>query len=424
MTIKTTKRNGPLDGIKVLDFTRAYAGPYATMILADMGATVIKVEPPDGDPNRQLGPFLDEESKDCTLGGFYSSINRNKRSIALDLKKPAAQKIAQQLATECDALIVNFRTPKLMDKYKLGYETIKKLNPKIVYVSISGYGTDCILPSKYEGKPTIDLMMQAESGTLSITGSPDGEMYKVGPGIGDSYTGTCAVAALLAALIDAKATGEGQFIDMAMLDSMVMLSERIIYQYSYTGVSPTPIGNRHPLQSPYSLYHTSDGAIVLAAFPDRYWDRFVEAADLAILRNDPRFASKESRLQNQDALDDIIEAWTRKRSKTVAMEVLDRHGCLAAPVNTAADLFTNEHLAKRQMLVEVEAHPKTKQTVKIVGTPFKFSKSKAGVFKRAPVLGEDTVEILNQIGYSTKEIDALIDDASVAVAREWDGREI
>jgi crotonobetainyl-CoA:carnitine CoA-transferase CaiB-like acyl-CoA transferase len=413
MTIQTEKRSGPLNGIKVLDFSRAYAGPFATMLLADMGATVIKVEPPEGDPNRQLGPFLNDEDKDCGLGGFNSSINRNKKSIALDLKKPEAQKIAQKLAMECDALILNFSTPKIMDKYNLDYETIKKLNPRIVYVSISGYGTSSILPSLYEGKPTIDLMMQAESGTLSITGSPGGEMYKVGPGIGDSFSGTCAVVALLAALLHAKATGEGQFIDIAMLDSMVMLSERIVYQYAYTGVSPKPIGNRHPFQSPYSLYHTNDGAIVLAAFPDRYWDRLVDAMGLDILRTDPRFTSKESRLQNQDALDSVIESWTQARCKAEAMEILDKHGCLAAPVNTAGDLFSNAQIAAREMLVEVEGHPKTKQTVKIVGTPFKFSKTKAEIYCRAPLIGEDSVSILTQLGYTKKEIDDLINNANV-----------
>ncbi|GHS96706.1 CoA transferase [Synergistales bacterium] len=415
MAIKTEQRSGPLNGLKVLDFTRAYAGPYATMMLADLGATVIKIEPPEGDPTRQLGPYLNKEDKDCGLGGFNSSVNRNKKSISLDLKKPEAQKVAQELAKECDALILNFSTPKIMSKYNLDYDTIKAFNPKIVYVSISGYGTSRIVPSLYEGKPTIDMMMQAESGTLSITGSPSGEMYKVGPGIGDTYTGTCAIVAMLAALLHAKETGVGQFIDIAMLDSMVMLSERIIYQYAYTGVSPKPIGNRHPLQSPYSLYHTNDGAIVLAAFPDRYWDRLVEAMNLDILRNDSRFKTKETRLQNQDELDKIIEGWTGARSKAEAMEILDKHECLAAPVNMAGDLFANEQITKREMLVEVEGHPKTKQKVKITGTPFKFSETEAKIYQRAPLNGEDSVEILGQLGYSGDKIDKLIKDGNVIV---------
>ena len=411
--IQTEDRSGPLNGYKILDLTRAYAGPYATMLLADMGATIIKIEPPEGDPNRQLGPFLNDEDKDMGLGGFYSSINRNKRSIALNLKKPDAQKIAQQLASECDAMIFNFSTPKILEKYNLDYDTVAGLNPRIVYVSISGYGTNRIVPSLFEGKPTIDMMMQAESGTLSVTGAPTGEVYKVGPGIGDTYTGTVAIVAMLAALLKAKETGKGQFIDIAMLDSMVMLSERIIYQYSYTGVSPGPIGNRHPLQAPYSVYNTNDGSIVLAGFPDRYWDKLVDVMDIDILRTDSRFTTREARMQNQDALDVIITGWTSKRSKKEAMELLDRAGCLASPVNVAGDLFTNEHLRQRKMLVEVEGHPKTGQKVEITGSPFKFSDTPVGIYNRAPLNGEDSCSVLKQLGYSAEEIERMISEGSV-----------
>ena len=413
MTIQPDERSGPLNGYKILDLTRAYAGPYATMLLADMGATIYKIEPPEGDPNRQLGPFLCEEDKDMGLGGFYSSINRNKKSIALDLKKPDAQKIAQELVAQCDAMIFNFSSPQILDKFHLDYDTVSRINPRIVYVSISGYGTNRIVPSLYEGKPTIDMMMQAESGTLSVTGAPTGEMYKVGPGIGDTYTGTVAIVALLAALLKAKETGKGQFVDIAMLDSMVMLSERILYQYSYTGVSPGPIGNRHPMQSPYSLYYTNDGAIVLAAFPDRYWDKLVEVLDIDVLRTDPRFTTREARLQNQDALDEIITGWTSKRSKQEAMEVLDGTGCLAAPVNVAGDLFASEHIRLREMLVEVEGHPGTGQKVQITGTPFKFSDTPAAIYHRAPLNGEDSRSILRALGYPEEEIDRMIREGSV-----------
>ena len=411
--IQPEKRSGPLNGYKILDLTRTYAGPYATMLLGDMGATIIKIEPPEGDPNRQLGPFLNDEDKDMGLGGFYSSINRNKRSIALNLKNPDAQKIAQQLAAECDAMIFNFSSPKILDKFNLDYDTVSRINPKIVYVSISGYGTNGIVPSLYEGKPAIDMMMQAESGTLSVTGSPTGEIYKVGPGIGDTYAGTLAVTAMLAALLSAKETGRGQFVDIAMLDSMVMLCERIIYQYSYTGVSPGPIGNRHPLQAPYSLYYTNDGAIVLAAFPDRYWDKLVEVMGIDILRTDPRFTTREARLQNQDALDEIISSWTSVKSKKEAMDILNDTGCLAAPVNVAGDLFAHEHLKQREMIVEVEGHPLTGQKVQVTGTPLKFSETPAEIYRRAPLNGEDSRNILMQLGYSDEDIDRMISEGTV-----------
>ena len=414
MSIQAEKRTGPLNWIKILDFTRAYAGPYATMLLADMGATIIKVEQPTGDTTRDLGPYLDPETRDYGLGGFNLSVNRNKQSIALDLKKIEAQKIAHALVKECDAMIFNFSTPKIMEKFDLTYETVHALNPQMVYVSISGYGTNRIVNSEFEGKPTIDLMMQAESGTLSITGSPDGQMYKVGPGIGDSYTGTLSIVALLAALLDAQKTGEGQFIDIAMLDSMMLLTERIMYQYSYTGVSPGPIGNRHPLQAPYSLYPAKDGYIVLAANPERYWVRFAEVSGIEEFNNgDERFISKEARLKHQDEMDKLIIAWTSVRTKEEIMKILDAKGCLASPVNRAEDLFRSKHVAEREMLVEVEANPVTHEKVKIAGTPMKFSKTPANIVRRAPLIGENSIEILQELGYNEDAIRMLIKDGAV-----------
>lgn len=415
MAITAENRTGPLNGIKILDFTRAYAGPFATMLLGDMGATIIKVEQPvTGDTTRSLGPYLDPSTKDYGLGGFNLSVNRNKKSIALNLKDPKAQKIAHQLVKECDAMIFNFSSPKIMEKFNLTYETVSKINPKMVYVSISGYGTDRVVGSMYEGKPTIDLMMQAESGTMSITGSPDGKMYKVGPGIGDSFAGTLSIVALLAALIHARETGEGQFIDIAMLDSMMLLTERIMYQYSYTGVSPGPIGNRHPLQAPYSMYPAKDGNIVLAANPERYWTRFCKASGIAEFNcGDPRFSSNEERIKHQDELDEIITAWTSVRTKAEIMAVLDDNGCLASPVNRAEDLFRSKHVQERQMLVEVEANPVTGQTAKIAGTPLKFEKTPANILRRAPLIGEDSEEILGELGYGEDELRQLISEGAV-----------
>lgn len=416
MSIIPDKRTGPLSGYKILDFTRAYAGPFATMMLADLGATVIKVEGLDGDPNRQLGPYLCDEDKDMGIGGFNLSVCRNKKSIALDLKNPLGQQVAKELVKECDAMILNFSTPKIMSKFDLDYETVKAINPKMVYVSISGYGTNKVVPSEHEGKPTIDMMMQAESGCLSITGSPDGEMYKVGPGIGDSFTGTVAIVAMLAAIINAKDTGKGQFIDIAMLDSMIMLSERILFTYSYTGVSPKPIGNRHPLQAPYSIYKTKDGAVALAGFPERYWERFVDACGVEELKNKELFGDKTKRLRNIDLMDSYINGWMSSRTKAEVMEILDSHGCLAAPVNRAEDLFNDKHIREREMLVEVEGHPRTHQKVEIVGTPFKFSDTKAQIVHRSPMIGENSVEIVKQLGHDDAFIEELISKGVMRVS--------
>lgn len=417
VSIIPNETTGPLAGYKILDFTRAYAGPFATMMLADLGATVIKVEGLDGDPNRQLGPYLHDEDKDMGIGGFNLSVCRGKKSIALNLKDPLGQKVAKELVKECDAMILNFSTPKIMTKFDLDYETVKEINPKMVYVSISGYGTNKVVPSDYEGKPTIDMMMQAESGCLSITGSPDGEMYKVGPGIGDSFTGTVAIVAMLSAMLHAKDTGKGQFIDIAMLDSMIMLSERILFTYSYTGVSPGPIGNRHPLQAPYSVYKTSDGAVALAGFPEKYWDRFVEACGVEELKNKELFGDKTKRLRNIDLMDSYINSWMGVRSKKEVMELLNEKGCLAAPVNRAEDLFNDEHIRKREMIVEVEGHPKTHEKASIVGTPFKFSDTKAQVYGRSPMIGENSIEITKQLGFDDEFINNLIERGVMGVSK-------
>lgn len=416
MSLITENRSGPLNGYKIMDFTRAYAGPYASMLLADMGATVYKIEGLDGDPNRQLGPYLNDEDKDMGLGGFNLSVCRNKKSIAINLKTPEGQEAMKRMVKECDAILINFSSPKVMEKFDLGYETVRELNPKLVYVSISGYGTNYVVPSDKEGKPTIDMMMQAESGCLSITGSEDGKMYKVGPGIGDSYTGTLAIVAMLAALINAKDTGKGQFVDIAMLDSMMLLTERIIYQYAYTGKSPRPIGNAHPLQAPYTIYNTADGAVALAGFPERYWERFVDACGIEELRNKELFGDKRLRLQNTKLLDEYINGWMGVRTKDEVMEILEEHGCLAAPVNRAEDLFKNEHMRKREMLVEVEGHPKTHQKVIIAGTPLKFSETPAKIYTRAPMIGEQSVEILEQLGYDDKYINELVEKNILGVS--------
>lgn len=210
-----------MKGIQILDFTRAYGGPFATMILADMGANVIKIEPPEGDFTRNMGPYVSNKDKDNGLGGFNNSVNRNKKSLVLNLKTKEGQEVIHELVKQSDAIIINFSTPEIMKKFNLDYETVKSLNPALIFVSISGYGTNYVTKSLYEGKPTVDIMMQAESGAMSITGSEDGEMYKFGPGIGDSYAGTLAALSLLSAIIARQNTGKGQFVDIAMLDSMI-----------------------------------------------------------------------------------------------------------------------------------------------------------------------------------------------------------
>lgn len=407
MSVTTEKRTGPLNGYRILDFTRALAGPYATMMLADMGATVIKIEAPDGDFIRGSGPFLNKETRDDGLGGFFNSVNRNKESLVLNLKDEAGQKIAQKLAMECDAVISNFSSVKILEKYNLGYDTLHALNPRLVYTVISGYGTDRVVGAVNKERPTVDLMIQAEGGVLSVTGADKDHMYKVGPGIGDLFPGALSVIALLGALIHAKDTGEGQYVEVAMMDAIMSLCERILYQYSYTGKIAEPIGNNHPLQAPWSVYKTADGYISICGSPVKYWDNLVKATDYEPLRA-PQFAAAADRVTNKDELNKTIEQWTSVRTTQECMDILLQFSCQAAPVNNAGDLFKSEHVKAREMLVEIDADAGSGRTVKVAGTPLKFSETPAQVYKRAPLLGENSKSILNDLGLSDDEIQQLV----------------
>lgn len=416
MTMDLGAITGPLKGMRILDFTQAYAGPFATMMLADLGATVVKVEAPQGDSTRNNGPYLNDRARALGASGYNNSVNRNKYNICLNLREKEAQDIAHELVKRSDAMIFNFSSPRIMEKYNLSYEKAKELNPAVVYVSMSGYGTNRVVGSLHEDKPTVDLMMQAECGSISITGSRDGELYKYGPGIGDSYTGTVAAVALLAGVVSARETGRGQFIDIAMLDSMIALTERIIYQYSYTGVVPGPEGNSHPMQAPYSLYDCVDGKVCICGTPQKYWERLCNAMGKPEYASDPRFADQFKRRENLAVVDGIVAEWAKGRRKKEIISLLEAHDCLASPVNDARDLFEDPHVAAREMIVEVEGDPVTGDKVKIAGTPFKFSDTGTGIRHRGPLKGENSVDILGGLlGYDSERIQGLIRRGAVAV---------
>lgn len=238
---------GPLQGIRVLDFTRFLAGPYATMLMADLGASVIKIEEPGGDHTRTSGPYLDSETKDHDIGGFFNSLNRSKYGICIDLKSEGGRDLILKLVKDVDVVVENFRGG-VMERYGLNYEVLSKVNPRLVYSSIRGFGDKRTLGTNYPERPTVDLLVQAVSGIMSITGSADGDMYKIGPGIGDIFPGTMSLVGILSALQWRERTGEGQYVDTSMYDSMLSLCERMLYQYSYTKEVPKPMGNAHPFR--------------------------------------------------------------------------------------------------------------------------------------------------------------------------------
>jgi crotonobetainyl-CoA:carnitine CoA-transferase CaiB-like acyl-CoA transferase len=396
----TQDRGGALAGVKVLDLTQMLAGPYCTMMLADQGAEVVKVEPVDGDPTRQFGPFRADDAR-RDFGGYFQSTNRNKRSLSIDLKAPEGRGLFLGLAREADIVVENFRAG-VMDRLGLGYETLAADNPRLVYAAIRGFGDPRTGASPYVDRPAFDVVAQAMGGAMSITGVDARSPLKIGPGVGDIFPAALAAFGILAALHHARATGEGQFVDVAMYDGIVAMCERIVYQYSYTGRAPAPEGNQHPILCPFGTFPASDGAVTIGCPRDPFWVELVDAMGRPELRDDPRFATNDARLAHAAETVAIVEAWTRPRTKAQIAAALDGRVPFG-PVNTAADIFADPHMAARGMLVEVE-HPGSATPVTIASTPIRMTATPGGVSRRAPLRGEDTDAVLAGLGLSPEAI--------------------
>jgi crotonobetainyl-CoA:carnitine CoA-transferase CaiB-like acyl-CoA transferase len=389
---------GPLQGVRVIDLTRALAGPYCTMILADLGADVVKVEPPEGDLTRFTGPFTRGDT-DKAYGGYFASINRNKRSIVLDLKEPADRDRLLALVAGADVLMENFRVG-VMDSLGLSYEAVHARNPRLVYGAIRGFGDPRTGASPYAEWPAFDVVAQAMGGAVSATGTTDGEMVRVGPSIGDLYPATMAAVGVLAAVMHARQTGEGQFVDVAMVDALVALDEALIYRYSYTGMVTAPTGNSHPQLAPFDIYPTSDGACAIAAPTPNHWERLCRLMDREDLLTDERVLTNRERVANAEYVRAQMVAWTSGRTTA---EIVDRLGgrVPVGPVNDAADLFSDPHVRARRMLVAVE-HAGAERPVVFPDTPLRFTATPGGIYRRAPCLGEHTEEVLAELA---KEVD-------------------
>ncbi|MHB2167992.1 CaiB/BaiF CoA transferase family protein [Alsobacter sp. R-9] len=389
-----TRGAGALAGVRVLDLTQMLAGPYCTMMLADQGAEVVKIEPVDGDPTRQFGPFLADDALKA-FGGYFQSTNRNKESLALDLKAPEGAALFRRLAREADIVVENFRAG-VMDRLGLGYETLAAENPRLVYAAIRGFGDPRTGASPYADRPAFDVVAQAMGGAMSITGPDAATPLKIGPGIGDIFPATLAAFGILAALHHARATGEGQFVDVAMYDGIVALCERIVYQHSYTGRAPVPEGNHHPILCPFGTFPARDGAVTIGCPRDTFWRELVTAMGRPELAADPRFATNNDRLAHAAETVALVEAWTRPRTKAEIAAALDGRVPFG-PVNTAADIVADPHMAARGMLVEVE-HPGSPRRVTIASTPIRMTATPGGVNRRAPLPGEDTDAVLKRLG--------------------------
>jgi crotonobetainyl-CoA:carnitine CoA-transferase CaiB-like acyl-CoA transferase len=384
---------GPLVGVRVIDLTQALAGPFCTMFLGDMGADVIKVEPPHGDPARFSHPFM-EEDEEHALGGYFASTNRNKRGIVLDFAKEEDRQALLRLAETADVVVENYRAG-VMDRLGLSYEALRARNPRLVYAAIRGFGDPRTGASPYVDWPAYDPIGQAMGGVVSMTGTADGQVLKVGPSIGDLYPGTLAALAIVSALFHARATGEGQFVDVAMVDAVMALAEAAVYRYSYRGVVTKPMGNSHPQLSPFDIYPTKDGHCAIAAPGPTHWALLCAAIDRVDLIEDERTVSSRERVENAAMVRAIIGEWTAARTTAEVVEALG--GVVpVGPVNDAPALFASPHVRAREMLVAVD-HPGSPRPGVLPGSPMKFAATPAGIYRPPPRLGEHTEEVLREI---------------------------
>ncbi|KJL42340.1 CaiB/BaiF CoA transferase family protein [Microbacterium trichothecenolyticum] len=376
---------GPLAGVRVLDLTAMLAGPFTTMLLADLGADVIKIEPTEGDRTRALGPFRPGDPAEA-LGGYFQSVNRGKGSIVLDLKAADDAALFRELVGEADVVVENFSTG-VMERLGLSYEVLAAINPRLVYAALRGFGDARSGASPYETWPAFDIVAQAMGGFAAITGPLGGPPLKSGPGIGDIFPGALLALGVVAAVRHAEHTGQGQFVDVAMYDAVLALCERVVYQHSYLGIDPEPMGNGHPLLAPFDIMQTSDGWLAVAAPSDKHWRILTEAMGVPELADDPRFVNNAARTVNVVATRQVLGDWLGRHATAEVVALLGGKVPIG-PVNTASDIFKDEHARVREMLVDVE-QPGSDRPVTIAGVPIKFSRTPSATPTRGPLLGED-----------------------------------
>ncbi|MBK5222465.1 MAG: CoA transferase [Acidimicrobiia bacterium] len=388
------RTRGPLSGLRVLDLTQALAGPYCTMLLADLGADVVKVEPPSGDMTRFAGPFTEEDTERA-YGGYFASINRGKRSIVIDLKDDDDRQRFFDLATQADVVAENSRSG-VMDRLGVGYDVLHDLNPRLVYVAIRGFGDPRTGQSPYSNWPAYDIVAQAMGGLVSLTGSTDGTVMKCGPSVGDIFSGALGAVGLLAAIHHASHSGEGQFVDVAMYDAMISLCEGAMYSYSYSGRVGRPTGNGHPGIAPFDLYATADGTCAIGAPGSTNFAELCQRLDRADLIDDERFATPRDRLLNRPDLDDELGAELSRRTTAEVVDLLA--GVVpVGPVNDVRAIYDDPHVAARSMLVEFD-QPDGSRPVTLAGQAIKMTDTPTGPVARPPRLGEHSDELVDGWG--------------------------
>ena len=408
-----SESDGALAGVRVVDLTRVLAGPYCTQLLGDLGADVIKIERPGaGDDTRKFAPpFLrDAEGRETGESAYFNAANRNKRSVAVDLAKPEGQAVVRRLILGADVVVENFKTGDLA-RYGLGYDDLKGDNPRLVYCSVTGFGQT----GPYAGRPGYDFLIQGMGGVMSITGEPDGEPQKVGVPISDLMAGMFAAVAVCAALRHAALTGEGQYIDIGMLDTTVAWLANVGMNYLHAG-DLGRLGNAHPNIVPYQVFPTADGHIIVAIGNDAQFRRFCDFAGRSELADDERFAANDARVRNRDRLTPLLRAVFEAKPSAYWLEGLEQRKIGCGPINDLAQVFADPQLAARGMVAEIAHSALDGAPAKLIASPLRLSKTPVRYRRHPPLLGEQTESVLRELlGLDDDELASLRDAGAIQI---------
>jgi len=386
--------SAPLKGIKVVELARILAGPWTGQTLADLGADVIKVESPQGDDTRGWGPpFVRDEAGTDRDAAYFHACNRGKRSIAVDFRTEEGQEVVRRLVAEADVLIENFKVGGLA-KYGLDYDSLSKVNPKLVYCSITGFGQD----GPYAHRAGYDFMIQGMGGIMDLTGEPDGDPQKIGVAFADIFTGLYGVIGVLAALRRRDETGEGEWVDMGLLDAQVGVLANQALNYFVSGKAPKRLGNAHPNIVPYQVFPASDGHLIIAVGNDGQFRKLCAVLGRPDLAAEPRFATNAARVASRSELVPILVAETETRTRDDLLAALEGEGVPAGPINSVEDVFEDAQVLHRGLKVELPASGTEAGTVASVRTPIRFRNAELVLERAAPALGEHTASILEELG--------------------------